>query len=61
MVIVVIFIVAAVITPPDVVSQVMIAVPMLLLYQLSIGLCRIFRKRKVANSEDEDEEEETKE
>ena len=56
-VIVVIFIVAAVITPPDVVSQIMIAVPMLLLYQLSIGLCRIFRKRKVAGNEDEEEEE----
>jgi sec-independent protein translocase protein TatC len=57
-VIVVIFIVAAIITPPDVVSQIMIALPMLLLYQLSIWLCRIFRKRKIAGNEDEDEDEE---
>lgn len=57
-VIVVIFIVAAIITPPDVVSQIMIALPMLLLYQLSIWLCRVFRKRKIAGNEDEEEDEE---
>lgn len=38
--ILVIFILAAVITPPDVVSQIMVAVPMVLLYQLSILICR---------------------
>ncbi len=45
-----------IITPPDVVSQIMIALPMLLLYQLSIWLCRVFRKRKIDRDEDEDEE-----
>ena len=34
-----IFLVAAVITPPDVVSQIMVAIPLLLLYELSIWLC----------------------
>lgn len=43
--IVVIFIVAAVITPPDVVSQVMVAFPMVLLYELSILVCRLFEKK----------------
>jgi sec-independent protein translocase protein TatC len=36
--IVVIFVLAAIITPPDVVSQIMVAVPMILLYELSIAL-----------------------
>ena len=46
---VVIFILAAIITPPDVVSQVMVAVPMIGLYELSILLSRLFgRKRKEA-------------
>ena len=36
--IVIIFLMAAIITPPDVVSQVMVALPMILLYELSIAL-----------------------
>lgn len=44
--IVVIFFVAALITPPDVVSQVMVALPMILLYQISIFLSRLVEKRK---------------
>ncbi len=48
--VVLIFVIAAVITPPDVVSQVMVAVPMLALYELSILLSRLClrlkRKRK---------------
>jgi len=38
--IVLIFIVAAVLTPPDVLSQILLAVPMLALYELSIFLVR---------------------
>ena len=42
----VVFIVAAVITPtPDVATQVVFAVPMLLLYLLGIAISWIFRKR----------------
>ncbi len=35
---------AAVLTPPDVTSQLVMAVPMCLLYVLSIGLAYIFGK-----------------
>lgn len=45
-VIVLIFLVAAIITPPDVVSQVMVAFPMLGLYELSILVCRVLDKMK---------------
>ena len=55
--IVAIFFLAAVITPPDVISQILIAVPMLLLYELSILLCRIVGKRR-KQKDDEDEEDE---
>ncbi len=43
------FVAAAILTPPDVVSQVLMAVPMMLLYELSIFGARIFgRKKEVA-------------
>ncbi len=44
--IVLIFVLAAIITPPDVVSQVMVALPMLGLYELSILLCRAVGRAK---------------
>ncbi len=44
--IVIIFIVAAVLTPPDVFSQIGLAVPMLLLYEFSILACKWIEKRK---------------
>lgn len=37
-----IFILAAVLTPPDVISQLAMAMPLLLLYQLSIYIARVF-------------------
>ena len=40
--IVVIFILAAVLTPPDPLSQLVMAFPLLLLYQLSIYIARVF-------------------
>lgn len=43
-VIVIIFLVAALITPPDVVSQIMVAVPMLILYEISIIICTILER-----------------
>ncbi|CAK0770373.1 twin arginine protein translocation system -TatC protein [Azospirillaceae bacterium] len=48
--IVLIFIVAAVLTPPDVISQISLAIPLLLLYEISIFLCRWVEKKK--NHED---------
>ena len=43
--IVVIFFIAAVITPPDVVSQIMVAVPMIGLYEISVWLSYLVRRR----------------
>lgn len=43
---VIIFIVAAIITPPDVVSQCMVAIPMVGLYQLSIWVSALAEKKK---------------
>ena len=44
--VVVAFVVAAVVTPPDVVSQVALAVPMCLLYELGLFFARFVTKRK---------------
>lgn len=47
-VIILIFIIAAIITPPDVISQILVAIPMLLLFELSVGACyciEYFKKR----------------
>ena len=44
--IVAIFIAAAILTPPDVVSQILLAVPLLILYVVSIVLARISEMRK---------------
>ncbi len=52
----IVFVIAAIITPPDVVSQVMIAVPMLALYELSIVISSVVTKRH-AQQEDEEEDE----
>lgn len=49
--IVVIFFIAAVITPPDVVSQIMVAIPMTGLYELSIVLCGIAERRRANKTE----------
>ncbi|WKB54771.1 twin-arginine translocase subunit TatC [Eleftheria terrae] len=53
--IVVAFIVAAVVTPPDVISQLALAVPMCLLYELGIWAAKLFIKHtKAPESEEED-------
>lgn len=54
LIIVAIFILAAVITPPDVVSQIMLAVPMILLLQMSIVICTVVdrtNRRKAVSTE----------
>ena len=38
------FIAAAILTPPDVISQVLLAVPVILLYEISIIAARIISK-----------------
>ena len=59
--IVLIFLVAAIITPPDIVSQCFVAVPMCLLYFVSIFLSGIFYKPKEDDDDEEDDEDEDEE
>ena len=48
--VVIILIVAAIVTPPDVVSQVIVAIPMLLIYEISIWISiMVVRKRNKQN------------
>lgn len=49
-----IFAVAAILTPPDVVSQILMALPLLVLYEISILVAKYFGKKE----EEEEEEEE---
>lgn len=51
-----IFIVAAVLTPPDVFSQVSLAIPLLLLYEISIISCRMVEKKKAEREAAEEAE-----
>jgi sec-independent protein translocase protein TatC len=48
--IVVTFILAAIITPPDVFSQTLVVIPILLLYEVSIGISgRVIKGKKKAH------------
>jgi sec-independent protein translocase protein TatC len=47
--IVILLIVAAIVTPPDVVSQITVAIPMLIIYELSIFLSVFVEKQKLKN------------
>lgn len=44
--------VAAIFTPPDVISQVALAVPLLILYELSIVSCRLIEKKQESEEND---------
>ncbi len=48
--IVLIFIIAAIFTPPDVLSQIALAIPLLILYEISIWACANIYKRKNNNA-----------
>ena len=56
--ILVIFIVAAILTPsPDVLSQILMAIPLMFLYEVSIFVARFARRKKPAPDETEVPEE----
>lgn len=55
-VVLVILAVSAVITPPDVTSQVLVAVPLMVLFYASIILCKILFRRKLAKEAAEEAE-----
>jgi sec-independent protein translocase protein TatC len=55
--IVVILVISAIITPPDVFSQLLIAMPILVLYEVGIGIAkRLEKKRAIKRAEEEAEE-----
>ncbi|PCH80130.1 MAG: twin-arginine translocase subunit TatC [Hyphomicrobiales bacterium] len=54
--VVVAFIMAAVLTPPDPVSQIGLAVPTLLLYEISILCVRLIERKRAAREEEEADE-----
>ncbi len=49
--IILVFIVAAVLTPPDIISQIALALPVLLLYEASIRLVGFYDRKKTSSSE----------
>jgi sec-independent protein translocase protein TatC len=50
----IIFMLAAILTPPDVVTQVMMAGPLLLLYEMSIWIAKIFGRKPLEVEEEEE-------
>ena len=52
--ILIIFIGAAILTPPDVITQLFMAFPLVLLYEISIISARIFGRKKKSADEDTD-------
>lgn len=53
--IVFVFVVAAILTPPDVISQIGLAIPLLLLYEISIWIGVMIERKRAAAEEAEDE------
>ncbi len=47
------FIIAAVLTPPDVITQTMLALPMILLYEVGIFICTRYAKKSMASFTEE--------
>jgi len=58
--ILVVFILAAILTPPDVVTQIMLAIPLIFLYEVSIVLAKIVDRNKKRAKEQESRNEEEK-
>ena len=54
--VVLIFIVSALLTPPDILTQFLMAGPLIILYGVSIYIAKIFNPEVIENEEDEDEE-----
>ena len=46
--VVLVFVFAAILTPPDVISQIGLAIPVMFLYELSIWLARMIEKKRAA-------------
>lgn len=48
---VIVLIISAIITPPDIASQIIVAIPVIILYEISIHISRIVLKRERKNTE----------
>jgi sec-independent protein translocase protein TatC len=55
------FVGAALITPPDVITQIMMALPLMVLYEISIIGARIFGRKPIGTPDDTDETDEENE
>jgi sec-independent protein translocase protein TatC len=55
----VLIVVAVVITPPDFMSDFVVTIPLLLLYEISINLSKFVYRKKLKRQEDNDEDEES--
>ncbi|MDI6704243.1 MAG: twin-arginine translocase subunit TatC [bacterium] len=49
-----IFIVAAIITPPDIITQVLVGIPLIILYEISILVSKLVRKKPVMDTEEDE-------
>ena len=49
---VLVLVLAAVITPPDIISQVIVAIPMIILYEVSIKISKFIVKKQKRESEE---------
>ena len=54
--IVIIFVVAAILTPPDVITQVFLAIPLILLYEFSIWISTIVERNKTGKSQQKEQQ-----
>ncbi len=59
--IVLVLVLAAIVTPPDVVSQIIVAIPLLLLYEISIVISSVVHKKQLAISKAEEDKKNTNE
>ena len=53
-----VFVLAAILTPPDVISQLGLAIPIILLYELSIIGARLIERKRAIKAKEEEEAEE---
>ena len=54
--IVIMFVVAAVLTPPDIISQTSLAIPLIVLFELSIISCRLVERARAKREAEEEAE-----
>jgi sec-independent protein translocase protein TatC len=53
--IIVILIIAAIVTPPDIISQIIVTIPVYILYELSIGIAARQTKKRLKEMEMDNE------